>query len=286
MPPRRRIVLTLLLLWAATDSLPFAEAEALQVLDAVAKKNGPIPFGCKDDRKTAECRRAQDLAGLYKKGSASGYVSRDRQPAGCRPAARAGERLAVRALPADEEEANDNRVQDLNNQFINGRREILSTGPDAYYKLLNYNSQVRLRWAREPLFRYRKFLARRGLRQARSSSESAGSGDRISQRICADPGRSRAALRLARSRTRLGLRHRLRNQGYRPDGKDWRVVMPPLVRSFFKGMLDLFAAQKTGELTSDALESFMTLHGMGGRAFGRPAARERSRRVERSVHRR
>src|SRR5690606_32927203 len=32
----------------------------------------------------------------------------------------------------------------------------------------------------------------------------------------------------------------------------------------------LFAAQKTGELTTDALESFMTLHGMGGRAFGPP----------------
>jgi hypothetical protein len=31
-------------------------------------------------------------------------------------------------------EANDNRVQDFNNQFLNGRREILSTGPDAYYK--------------------------------------------------------------------------------------------------------------------------------------------------------
>jgi len=40
------------------------------------------------------------------------------------------------------------------------------------------------------------------------------------------------------------------------------------VRSFFKGMLDLLSAQKTGELTTDALESFMALHGMGGRAFG------------------
>ena len=45
-------------------------------------------------------------------------------------------------------------------------------------------------------------------------------------------------------------------------------MLPSPARSFFKGMLDLFAAEKTGELTTDALESFMTLHGLGGRAFG------------------
>ena len=31
------------------------------------------------------------------------------------------------------QEANDTRVQDLNNRFITGKREILQTGPDAYY---------------------------------------------------------------------------------------------------------------------------------------------------------
>ncbi|CAN5585842.1 hypothetical protein BH10PSE6_BH10PSE6_42110 [soil metagenome] len=30
--------------------------------------------------------------------------------------------------------ANDIRVQDANDQYINGVREILRTGPDAYYK--------------------------------------------------------------------------------------------------------------------------------------------------------
>ena len=30
--------------------------------------------------------------------------------------------------------ANDIRVQDANNQYIDGTREILRTGPDAYYK--------------------------------------------------------------------------------------------------------------------------------------------------------
>ena len=44
--------------WAATDSLPFAEKEALKVLDAIAKKGGPIPF---DAMMTAEQWRAGKL---------------------------------------------------------------------------------------------------------------------------------------------------------------------------------------------------------------------------------
>lgn len=44
--------------WAATDSLPFAEAEALEVLDTVAKKYGPIPFSA---MMTAKQWRAGEL---------------------------------------------------------------------------------------------------------------------------------------------------------------------------------------------------------------------------------
>jgi hypothetical protein len=44
--------------WAATDSLPFAEAEGLEVLDAIATRNGPIPFGA---RMTAKQWRAGEL---------------------------------------------------------------------------------------------------------------------------------------------------------------------------------------------------------------------------------
>ena len=33
------------------------------------------------------------------------------------------------------QQANDTRVQDFTNQFLDGRRAILQTGPDAYYKL-------------------------------------------------------------------------------------------------------------------------------------------------------
>lgn len=44
--------------WAATDSLPFAEAEALAVLDAIGKKAGSIAF---DAEMTAEQRRAGKL---------------------------------------------------------------------------------------------------------------------------------------------------------------------------------------------------------------------------------
>ncbi len=130
--------------------------------------------------------------------------------------------------------------------------------------LLNFNSQVRLKWAREPLFRYREYL---------SSEDFA---------------------KLARIQSRLD-RHTGQVSGFAPvpadlaplydwlaPDPDWhygtfiasddyghvRPALPPPVRSFFKGMLDLLAAQKTGEVTTDALESFMALHGMGGRAFG------------------
>ena len=44
--------------WAAADSLPFAEADALAVLDAIARKNGLIPF---DARIIAEQWRAGEL---------------------------------------------------------------------------------------------------------------------------------------------------------------------------------------------------------------------------------
>jgi hypothetical protein len=44
--------------WAAADSLVFAEADALEVLDAVAKKNGMIPFNA---RIIAEQWRAGEL---------------------------------------------------------------------------------------------------------------------------------------------------------------------------------------------------------------------------------
>jgi hypothetical protein len=43
---------------AAADSLPFAEAEALKVLDAIGKKTGPIAL---DAEMTAELWRAGEL---------------------------------------------------------------------------------------------------------------------------------------------------------------------------------------------------------------------------------
>jgi hypothetical protein len=44
--------------WAATDSLPFAEAEGLAVLDSIAKKAGSIAF---DAEMIAEKWRAGEL---------------------------------------------------------------------------------------------------------------------------------------------------------------------------------------------------------------------------------
>ena len=45
-------------LWAATDCILFAEADALKVLDAIGKKNGLIPFTA---RMTAHQWRAGEL---------------------------------------------------------------------------------------------------------------------------------------------------------------------------------------------------------------------------------
>lgn len=141
------------------------------------------------------------------------------------------------------------------------------TDPEVYNRilsnLLNYNSQVRVKWAREPLFRYRKSLsagdfAKLAHLQSRLDPETGqviGSAPvpadlvPLYDWLAPDPDWDYGTFVAAK-------------------GKDWRVVMPSPVRSFFKGMLDLFAAQETGELTTDALESFMTLHGMGGKAFG------------------
>jgi hypothetical protein len=133
--------------------------------------------------------------------------------------------------------------------------------------LLNYNSQVRLKWSREPLFRYRKALsgedfAKLARIQSRLDPETGQVGgfapvpaDLVSvyDRLAPEPDWHYGSI-IPLKRT--------------PDGKDWDFAMPSSARSFLKGILDLLAAQKTGELTPDALESFMTLHSLGGRAFG------------------
>jgi len=145
------------------------------------------------------------------------------------------------------------------------------TDPEAYNRilsnLLNYNSQVRLKWAREPLFRYRKSL----------SAEDFARLARLQSRLDPETGQVSGFAPVPTDLAPLydwlapepdwdyGTFVAIKGTG---KDKDWRFVLPSPVRSFFKGMLDLFAAEKTGELTTDALESFMTLHGLGGRAFG------------------
>jgi Restriction endonuclease fold toxin 5 len=145
------------------------------------------------------------------------------------------------------------------------------TDPEEYNKilrnLLNYNSQVRLKWAREPLFRYRKSL----------SSEDFAKLARIQSRLDPDTGQvsgfAPVPADLVPVYDRLapdpdwhyGTIIPLKRT---PDGKDWDFAMPSSARTFLKGILDLLAGVKTGELTPDAVESFMTLHGIGGRAFG------------------
>jgi hypothetical protein len=145
------------------------------------------------------------------------------------------------------------------------------TDPDVYKRvlsnLLNYNSQVRLKWAREPLFRYRKFLS------APDFAKLAYLQNRLDPETGQVSGFAPVPADLVPLYDWLSPEPDWDYQTFTaikrtPDGKDWRFVMPSPARSFLKGMLDLLAVEKTGELTTDALESFMTLHGMGGRGFG------------------
>jgi hypothetical protein len=52
------------------------------------------------------------------------------------------------------------------------------------------------------------------------------------------------------------------------DANGVRPAMPERLRSFLKGVLDLLAGTKTGELTPEAIDAFTTIAGGAGRAFG------------------
>src|SRR5689334_9314656 len=60
-----------------------------------------------------------------------GNQARDLQAAGQNLGQASGSLFALYERAA--KDANDNRVQDLNNRFLDERREILRTGPNAYY---------------------------------------------------------------------------------------------------------------------------------------------------------
>jgi len=168
--------------------------------------------------------------------------------------------LAERLSPAEKEELEALAATPNTQTDREVYNKILSN-------LLNYNSQVRLKWAREPLFRYRKSL----------SAEDFAKLARLQSRLNPETGQVSGFAPVPADLVPLydwlapdpdwDYGTVIATKGIGKD-KDWRVVMPPRVRSFFKGMLDLFAAQETGELTTDALESFMTLHGTAGSTFG------------------
>jgi len=52
------------------------------------------------------------------------------------------------------------------------------------------------------------------------------------------------------------------------DANGVRPAMPEQLRSFLKGVLDLLAGTKTGEMTPEAIDAFTTIAGGAGRAFG------------------
>jgi hypothetical protein len=201
----------------------------------------------------------------------------NRQEAGNREA----DRMITRWLTQQRDEGSVPKLPPVLAEWLSPeeRRELealavapdTQTDPDVYNRvlsnLLNYNSQVRLKWAREPLFRYRKSL----------SAEDFAKLARIQRRLDPETGQVSGFAPVPADLVPLydwlapdpdwDYGTVIATKGMGKD-KDWRVVMPSPVRSFFKGMLDLFAAQETGELTTDALESFMTLHSVAGTTFG------------------
>jgi hypothetical protein len=130
--------------------------------------------------------------------------------------------------------------------------------------LTNYNSQVRLKWAREPLYRFRPRLSPEDFAKVAALQDRLephtgsvlGSApipadlQPLYDALAPDPGSEYSTVRATDEHGR----HRL--------------AMPMAARSFLKGLLDLFAAQKTGELTMDSLASFAALNGLGGTIFG------------------
>jgi hypothetical protein len=130
--------------------------------------------------------------------------------------------------------------------------------------LTNYNSQVRLKWAREPLYRFRPSLS------AEDFAKVAALQDRLDPHTGKLLGSAPAPEDLQPFYDALAPDPNSEYSTVRATDEHGRhrFAMPMAVRSFFKGVLDLFAAEKTGELTDDALESFAILHGLGGATFG------------------
>ena len=130
--------------------------------------------------------------------------------------------------------------------------------------LTNYNSQVRLKSAREPLYRFRAWLSQEDFAKVAALQDrldphtgrllgSAPIPDDLQpfyDALAPDPDSEYSTVRATDA------------NGHH------RIAMPMAVRSFLKGLLDLFSAEKTGELTADLLGSFATLNGLGGTIFG------------------
>lgn len=131
--------------------------------------------------------------------------------------------------------------------------------------LTSYNSQVRLKWAREPLFQYRKFLS------AHDFAELALLQNRLDPHSGRLIGQAPIPEDLVPYYDALAPDPEWEYNIFTATDADgrFRFVMPRPLRRFFKGMLDLFAAFKTGELTLDALDSFTAIAGVAGGAFGR-----------------
>jgi hypothetical protein len=128
----------------------------------------------------------------------------------------------------------------------------------------SYNSQVRLKWAREPLYRLRPYLSAEDFAKVTS----------LQRKLDPHTGRILGTVPVPDDLQAwydwLAPAPEAEYGTFVAEGSDGRLrgVMPTSVRSFLKGILDLFAAEKTGEITTDALDSFATLNILGGSVFG------------------
>jgi hypothetical protein len=130
--------------------------------------------------------------------------------------------------------------------------------------LTSYNSQVRLKWAREPLFKHRGSLS------AHDFDELALAQRRLDPHYGQILGRAPIPDDLVPLYDALAPDPESEYGTLVATGPDGRVrmVMPPALRSFFKGMLDTFAAMKTGEWSSDGISAVTSLPGAAGAVVG------------------
>ena len=145
--------------------------------------------------------------------------------------------------------------------------------------LKSHNPAIQRQWAQVPLYRYKSQLSPNDFQRIVELQNDLDPDDgfprselaKIRKQLAAKPDTSNLdwaykALEGDPNVTYFSLAM----VGYDRNGRIRLWVLPEAVRQLLKGGLDLLKGTKTGELTPEAIDTFTTIYGMGGRAFGPP----------------